>query len=211
MLARDMGEGARPDPSGSAMSPTAQTRLLETERRSGPVRHPLRPGLAPCRPPGPARPAAAPFRPPAADGCRRSACRRPAPRPRRRAAGLSAPAARRDRHALRGSTPSAQQGWRNALDQFLVLARRDARRRLDHRHQAAEPGMRLGHLDPDRPAAEDQQVAGRLRQVEQRLVGQPGHAVEPRQVGDHRAAAGGDDGAAEGEAAAAGLDLVRAR
>ena len=46
--------------------------------------------------------------------------------------------------------------------------------------------MGLRHLQPDRPAAEDQQVAGRLLQVEQRLVGEPGHAVQPRQVRDDR-------------------------
>ena len=196
------------------MSPTAQTRRLETERRSAPV----------VTPRGPASTSPATRSSPASRGARPTASSRWVPAIRRAVGqhrhhpGLGGRAVRLQLldpgHRLgppRSVDAIGQQGGAQPLDQLLVLPRRDARRRFDHRHQAAEPGMRLGHLEPDRPAAEDQQVAGRLRQVEQRLVGQPGHAVEPRQVGHHRAAAGGDDGAAEGQPAAAGLDLVRAR
>jgi hypothetical protein len=50
---------------------------------------------------------------------------------------------------------------------------------LDHRHRAAQPAMRLRHLQPDRPAADHDQMLGPLAQFEDRLVGQVGHPSSP--------------------------------
>jgi hypothetical protein len=97
------------------------------------------------------------------------------------------------------------------FDQFGVLAAGDPLAAFQHRHAAAEARVGLCHLQPDRPAAEDHQVAGRLLQIEDRLVGQPGHAVQARQLRHDGGGAGGDHAAAEAEAPASGLDGVRAQ
>ena len=70
--------------------------------------------------------------------------------------------------------------------------------------------MRLGELGADRAAADDDQVLGPLAQLEDRLVGHVGHAVE---AGDRRhggRGAGRDHEAPRADALAAGLDLVAA-
>ena len=54
------------------------------------------------------------------------------------------------------------------------------RRRLDHGDAAAEAGEGVRHLQPDRAAAQDQQVVGAFRQIEQRRVGQIRHAGRGR-------------------------------
>ena len=71
--------------------------------------------------------------------------------------------------------------------------------------------MGLRHLQPDRPTAQDQQVARRLLQGEQRLVGQEGHRGQAGDGGDDGGGTGGDDGAAEMEPVRAGVDDSVAR
>ena len=78
-------------------------------------------------------------------------------------------------------------------------------RALDHRDLAAQPYMRLRHLHPDRPAADDQQVIGPLAPVEEGFVGVIRHAVEPRDGRDKRRRAGGDHDPAGPDDGVAGL------
>ncbi len=86
------------------------------------------------------------------------------------------------------------------------------RRRLDHGDPAAEAGEGVGHLQPDRAAAEDQQVLGPFRQIEQRGVGQDaGTPSSPGIGGTAARAAGGDDDAPRGEPPAADRSARRAR
>jgi len=98
-----------------------------------------------------------------------------------------------DRDAV-GLQCAAQPG-----DQLRVVLGRDGTR-LHDRHAAAEPGVRLRHLQPDRAAAQDQQVLRRLSQVEQGVVREEWHVVQAGQVRYHGAAAGGDHDAAGGQA-----------
>ena len=103
-----------------------------------------------------------------------------------------------------------RQGIAQRGDAFRFLAPRYGAL-LHHRDAAAEPRMRLRHLEPDRPAAEHDQVAGRRIEPEQRLVGQVGQVGQARDGRDDGGGSRGDDGAAEGEAPSRGLDRVAPR
>ena len=59
----------------------------------------------------------------------------------------------------------------------IVLAERG--RRFDHGHGAAEPAERLREFDPDRTAADDQEVLGLQRKIENRLVGEEWRLGDP--------------------------------
>ena len=54
---------------------------------------------------------------------------------------------------------------------------------FDHRHRAAQTAMRLRHLQPDRPAPQDQQVRWLLAQGKDRFIGQ---IRQVRQAGNRR-------------------------
>ncbi len=98
------------------------------------------------------------------------------------------------RDAFQDRDPARRERRAQTRRQFGVFLAGDPPR-LDQGHGAAEAGVRVRHFQPDRPAAQDQQMRGRLGQVEQGLVGQERHLVE---AGDRRhrgAAAGGDDDA----------------
>src|SRR5258708_12471709 len=68
-------------------------------------------------------------------------------------------------------------------------------------------GLRL--LDADRPAAEDDEMIGPRGDVEDRLVGEIGHPIEPLDRRRARRRAGGDDEAAGAGALLAGDELPR--
>ncbi len=68
--------------------------------------------------------------------------------------------------------------------------------------------MGVGHLQPDRAAAEDQQVRGALREVKQRLAGQVRDSVEAAHRRDGRAAAGGHHDPAGRDAPPADLERI---
>ena len=80
---------------------------------------------------------------------------------------------------------------------------------LDQRDLGAEAAEGLRHLDPDRAAAQHQQMAGLGRRIEQGLVGQVGNPVEAPNAGDDRCGAGGDDEAPRGDAGIADLNETR--
>ena len=69
--------------------------------------------------------------------------------------------------------------------------------------------MGLGELDPDRAAADDEEPARPLGEVEHRLVRQHRHRVEARDRRDRRGGPGGDHEAARLDEVAAGRDRVR--
>ncbi len=76
--------------------------------------------------------------------------------------------------------------------QFGVLAREDLRVGMHQVHLTAEPLHGLGHFDPDRPTADDNQAGYRLAQVEQGFVGQEGDLFESGNRRDRCACAGGE-------------------
>jgi hypothetical protein len=60
-------------------------------------------------------------------------------------------------------------------------------RGFQHRHLRAEPAMRLRKLEPDRPAADDDEMLGTVLEIEDRLVGEIrrlGQARDRRHRGD---------------------------
>ena len=82
--------------------------------------------------------------------------------------------------------------------------------RFQHGDAAAQPQIGLGQLQPDRAAADDDQMVELVAVVEDRLVGEVGHAVEARDGRDRRRGAGGDDEAPRLDALVAGQHRVAA-
>jgi hypothetical protein len=78
--------------------------------------------------------------------------------------------------------------------------------RLDHRDRAAEPAEGLGQLEPDRPRADDNEVRGRDREVEHRLVGEVRRLLESGNRRQRGRRAGGND-----EASRPDLDVLAGR
>jgi hypothetical protein len=107
-----------------------------------------------------------------------------------------------DRDAL-----GAQRGEHHGRRLGVVAAQRAVG--LDHGDRAAKPSVRLRHLDPDRAAAQHDQMLRPGAQIEDRLVGQIGHGLDPRHRRDRRARTGGKDESARPDAGAAGRDLAR--
>ena len=105
------------------------------------------------------------------------------------------------RGALQQRHAARRQRFAQSGDQLRVVLSGDGRR-LHHGDAAAQAGEGVGHLQPDGAAAEDQQVVGTLRQIEQRGVGQMRDAVQPGDRRHRGGAAGGDDDAAGGDPAA---------
>ncbi len=78
---------------------------------------------------------------------------------------------------------------------------------LEHRDLRAQAPVGLGKLDPDRAAADDNQVLGPFAVLPQCLVGHVGHLVEARDRRDHRRRARSDHKAPRLDDMVAGGDL----
>ena len=103
-----------------------------------------------------------------------------------------------DRHAF------LDQPRAHDLHKLRVVAPEQALR-LEQRDLCAEPAVGLGHLHPDRAAAEHEQMTRFRRLIEQGLVGEVGNRVETRNLRDHGRRPGADDKAPRGNAGAAHL------
>ena len=82
--------------------------------------------------------------------------------------------------------------------------------RLEDGDAAAEAQIGLRQLQPDRSAADDDQMVELVAVVEDGLVGEIGHAVEARDGRHGGRRAGGDDEAARLDALVAGQHRVAA-
>ncbi len=94
-------------------------------------------------------------------------------------------------------------------DEFGIVARKD-RPDVEHRDPRAQSAMRLRHFDPDRTAADDDQMVGPLAVGEDRFVRQIGNVREPGDRRDRRIRAGRDDKAARPDLDLAGADRAGA-
>ena len=86
---------------------------------------------------------------------------------------------RRSRPAAAIDDPFSGEPIGEASGELGIVARQQ-RADIENRDPRAEPAMRLRHLDPDRSAADHDQMFGRLAVGENRLVRQIGDAVEAR-------------------------------
>jgi hypothetical protein len=109
---------------------------------------------------------------------------------------------RADRDAFRGEASGETGG------ELGIVAGQDGSD-VEDGDPRPEAAMRLRHLDPDRAAADDDQMLGQFAIGEHRLVGQVGNAVEPRDIGDRRVRAGGDDKAPRANLDAVGRERAR--
>ena len=81
---------------------------------------------------------------------------------------------------------------------------------LDERDLAAQAACRLRHLDPDRPAAEDEQASRDRLHARHLAVGPDAvELAEPRDRRDHRVGTAGDDDVIGRVAHAVDLDHAR--
>ncbi len=95
-------------------------------------------------------------------------------------------------------------------DELGIVARKH-RPDVEHRDPRAQPAMRLRHLDPDRTAADDDQMVRPFAVGENRFVRQVGNVREPGNRRDRRIRAGRDDKAARPDLDLAGADRAGAR
>ena len=103
---------------------------------------------------------------------------------------------------------SASRSARSATSSRIVA--RQQRARIEHGDRGAEPAMRLRQLDADRAAADHDQMLGQGPVGENRLVGQVGQLVEPRDRRHRRMRAGSDDKPPRPDLAVAGAHRARA-
>ena len=73
----------------------------------------------------------------------------------------------------------ALQDFLDGGGNILVLARHQARRRLDDRHLAAEASIDLREFEPDIAAPEDHEMRRGIIDVHDRLVGEIAHLLDP--------------------------------
>jgi len=95
------------------------------------------------------------------------------------------------------------------LHQLRIVLRQQGRH-LHERDRGAQPAESLRQLDADRAAADNEEMAWPLDQIEDRLVREAGHAVETGQRRHQRRRAGGDHEAAGPDAEITGGDFARA-
>ena len=105
-----------------------------------------------------------------------------------------------DRHPL-----VAQPGGDHAGELGIVPSQH--LEHLDDRDPGAQPAEGLGKLDPDRAAADHDQVLGPLAKLEDGLVGEIGRLTEARQRRHRRRRAGGYHDPAGGDQLSARADL----
>ena len=98
-----------------------------------------------------------------------------------------------------------QQGRPHQLDRLGIVPRQQARH-LHQLHARAEPREGLRQLDPDRPAAQHNEVADFRHVVEHRLVGEVRHLVDARDRRNECAGTGRQHEAPRGNARVAGFD-----
>ena len=103
-----------------------------------------------------------------------------------------------DLDALDDLDPTRHQRRAQAGDQLRILPSRD-RTRFHHGDPAAKPRERVRHLQPDRAAAQDQQVLWPFRQAEHGRIGQERHLCQPGNRRHRGAAAGGHDNPPRGQ------------
>ena len=84
-----------------------------------------------------------------------------------------------DLRALDNAEPFGQHPRAHDGNRVRIILWQD-RQRFQHRHFTAEPPVCLSQFKSDRPAADDDQVAGRFRQVEYGFVGKIRHGVKAR-------------------------------
>src|SRR5258708_3540132 len=95
-------------------------------------------------------------------------------------------------------------------DEFGIVVRKDWPD-VEHGDSRAQPAMSLRHFDPDRAAADDDQMVRAFTVGENCFVRQVGNVREPGNRRDGRVRAGRDDKAARPDFDVAGADRVGAR
>ena len=92
--------------------------------------------------------------------------------------------------------------------QFRIVLGQD-RHPLENGHVRAQSAMGLSHLQSDRAAADDQEMARQTLAIENRLIGFEGNPIEPGNVRNCRRRSGGNDETPGGDAEFARFDFRR--